>query len=99
GGVLRQGRYGEFLLAVNTQARSASDQYFERWACFQCFGHHSRGREDLFEIIQKEQEWPRALQSIANKLWNGAVGYLLDIECSCESDWHQVGIRDRRQTN
>ena len=99
GGILRKRRYREFLFAINPQARPAGDQDLERWAGFQCFGHHGRGREDLFEVVQHEQERSRVLQLIADELRDGAVGDLLDFERVRESGCHQVRVRDGSQTD
>ena len=56
-------------------------------------------REDLFEVVQQEQEWSRVLQLIADKLRDGAVGDLLDFERARESGHHQVGVSDGRQAD
>jgi hypothetical protein len=40
-----------------------------------------------------------SLQLIADELWDGAVGDLLDLKRVRQSGCHQVWMRDRSQTN
>ena len=53
----------------------------------------------MLEVVQDEQEWSRLLQLIADELWNRTAGALLDFERVRHGGCHQVGLRDRRQTN
>ena len=39
----------------------------------------------MFEVVQQEQEWSRGLQLLADELWDGAVGDLLNPERVSES--------------
>jgi hypothetical protein len=97
GGALLEGRDREFLFAINSQAGPAGGQNLETGACLQDLGHYRRGRKNLFEVIQEEQEWSRILQMNSYKLRDRAVCDALNIERFGESGRYKVRILDRGQ--
>lgn len=98
-GIGREGGDWKILLAVDAEAGAAGGENFERGAGFERFGEKFGGGENLFEIIEDEQEGASVAKLFGDDLGDGTAAEGLDGEGFGKSRSDEIGIGDRAEAN